>query len=93
MLWIEALAIDDHVLDKIEARHGIDYQEVEEACLSDQRHVRRGREGLYLVFSQTEAGRYVLVVLADRGEGVCQVVTARAMTESERRHYRRLVGG
>lgn len=67
---IDALEIDELILDKIEARHGVTFAEVQEACLADERHVRRGREGLYKVFSQTEAGRYLLVVLANYG-GVC----------------------
>jgi hypothetical protein len=36
---------------------------LEEACSSDNKHVRRSREGLYKVFSKTQAGRYLLVVL------------------------------
>jgi len=92
MLRIEALAIDDHVLDKIESRHGVPFREVQEACYSQQRHVRRGREGLYKVFSQTGGGRYLLVVLADVGGGVWRVVTARDMTQQERRLYRRETG-
>ena len=51
MLSIDALEIDDHILDKIESRHGISFTEVEDACTSDKRHIRRGREGLYKVFS------------------------------------------
>jgi hypothetical protein len=89
MLRIEALDIDDHVLDKIESRHGVPFHEVEEACYSRHRHVRRGREGLYKVFSQTEVGRYLLVVLVDLGGSVWKVVTAREMTDQERRLYRR----
>ncbi len=92
MRRIEALEIDDHILDKIESRHGVVFHEVEEACYSEGRHVRRGREGLYKIFSQTEAGRYLLVVLADLTGGVWKVVTARAMTEQERRLYRRATG-
>ena len=57
-LRIEALEIDDRVLDKIESRHGVPFHEPEEACQSPHRHVRRGREGLFKVFSQTEAGRH-----------------------------------
>ena len=56
MLFIESLEIDDHILDKIESKHNVTFNEVEEACLSDKRHVRKGREGLYKVFSQTAAG-------------------------------------
>ena len=93
MLRIEALEIDDHILDKIESRHGISFEEVEEACLSDLRHVRRGREGLYKLFSRTTAGRYILVVLVDLGRGLWKIVTAREMTDSERRLYSKLMGG
>jgi len=56
MLRIESLEIDDHILDKIESKHSVSFQEVEEACLSENRHVRRGREGLYKLFGQTAAG-------------------------------------
>ena len=93
MLRIEALEIDDHILDKIESKHGIDFAEVEDACLSGERHVRRGRDGLYKLFSRTGSGRYVLVVLADQGEGVWKVVTAREMMDAERRLYIRETGG
>jgi uncharacterized DUF497 family protein len=93
MLRIEALEIDDHVLEKIESRHGVPLHEAEEACYSPHRHVRRGREGLYKVFSQTEAGRHLLVVLLNRGGGVWRVVTAREMTDQERRLYREERGG
>ena len=51
MLYIESLEIDDHILDKIESKHSITFSEVEEACLSDKRHVRKGKEGLYKLFS------------------------------------------
>ena len=90
---IEALEIADHVLDKIESKHGLDLHEVEEACYSEVRHVRRGRQGLYKLFSRSDAGRYVLVVLADHGGGVFAIVTAREMTQNERRLYRRATGG
>jgi len=93
MLYIESLEIDDHILDKIESKHGITLEEVEEACLSDSRHVRRSREGLYKLFSRTAAGRYVLVVLVDLGGGVWRIVTAREMTDRERQLYARQMGG
>lgn len=40
MMRIEALEIDDHILDKIESGHGISFREAEEACYSQRRHVR-----------------------------------------------------
>jgi len=93
MLRIESLEIDDHVLDKIESKHGVTFEEVEEACLSEKRHIRRSREGLYKLFSQTAAGRYVLAVLVNLGRGDWKIVTAREMTDSERRLYNKATGG
>ena len=93
MLYIESLEIDDHILDKIESKHGITFSEVEETCLSDKRHVRKGKEGLYKLFSQTDAGRYILVVLLNLGDGNWKVVTAREMIDSERQLYKKSIGG
>lgn len=93
MLYIESLEIDDHILDKIESKHSVTFNEVEEACLSDKRHVRKGREGLYKVFSHTAVGRFILVVLVNMGGGNCKVATAREMTDSERQLYKKLTGG
>ena len=93
MLHIEALEIDDHILEKIESRHGVSFAEVEESCASDRRHVRKGREGLYKVFSQSVAGRYVLVVLVNLAGGNWKIVTAREMTANERRLYSKAMGG
>ncbi len=67
---IEAVEIDDQILHKIESRHGVEWREAEEACYSEQRHVRRGREGLHKVFSRTEAGRYLFIVLVVLGGGL-----------------------
>jgi len=93
MLLIESLEIDDHILDKIESKHNIRFSEVEEVCVSDKKHVRKGKEELYKVFSQTLAGRYVLVVITNQGSGKWKVVTAREMTDSEKQLYRKATGG
>lgn len=93
MLRIESLEIDDCILDKIEAKHSITFGEVEEACLSDKRHIRRSREGLYKLFSQTVAGRYILVVLVNLGKSNWKIVTTREMTGNERRLYSKATGG
>ncbi len=92
MLYIDSLEIDDHILDKIESKHGVSFSEVEEACSSDKRHIRKSTDGLYKVFSRAYAGRFLLVVLVDMGDGCWKVVTARDMTDSERRLYRKAVG-
>ena len=94
MLRIEALEIDDHILHKIEAEHkGISFNQMEEACLNPKRHVRKTREGLYKVFSRTESGRYLLVVLVNLGGGTWKIVTARDMKDNEKRLYKKETGG
>ncbi|MCK4362937.1 MAG: hypothetical protein KAW13_06600 [Dehalococcoidia bacterium] len=93
MLRIESIEIDDHILDKIESKHSISFYEIEEGCFSTRRHIRRGKEGLYKTFSQTAAGRYILIVLINLGGGVWRIVTAREMTSSERRQYVKATGG
>ncbi len=90
---IEALEIDDHILEKIESKHSVNFHEIEEACYSDHRHIRKTADGLYKLFSQTTAGRYLLVVLVSLGNGVWKIVTAREMIDNERRLYRNSVGG
>jgi len=92
MLQIQALEIDDYILDKIESKHGVTFEEVEEACLSEARHIRRSRGGLYKIFSRTTAGRPILTVLVELGGGFWRVATAREMTNSEKRLYHKATG-
>jgi uncharacterized DUF497 family protein len=92
MLYIESLEIDDHILAKIETKHGVRWVVVEEVCSSDDIHVRKGREGLYKVFGKTTGGRYILVVLANKGRGEWKVATSRDMTANEKQLYRREIG-
>ena len=93
MLRIESIEIDDHILDKIESKHGVTFEEVEEACLSEERHVRKSGEGLYKLFSHITTGRYILVVLLNLGNGCWKIITAREMTDSEKRFYTKAMGG
>lgn len=92
MFFIDALEIDDQILEKIESKHDIRFEEVEEACYREEVHVRRGRDGLYKLFSRTNSGRYILVVLVHRGGRTWKIVTARDMTDSERILYRKATG-
>ena len=64
-------------------------KEVEEACFSEERTLRRTREGLFSVLSRTDSGRYLLVVLAPQGGGIWKVVTARSMTDREKHAFGR----
>lgn len=80
MLWTEDS--ETHI-----GRHGVSPDEVEDAIYTRPRRIAPGRSGSRLVFAQTSSGRYLLVVLADARDGRDYVVTARDMTDTERRAF------
>ncbi|RMF29930.1 MAG: BrnT family toxin [Chloroflexi bacterium] len=83
---IEDLLWDEANIAHI-ARHRVEAYEVEEAIWGDP-HVRRGRgEKRYRVYGQTEAGRYLFIVIERVRGTLYYVVTARDMTDRERRLY------
>lgn len=71
------------------ARHAVSADEVEQVCFSSRPLIRKGRQGTRLVYGRTLAGRYLLVVLRLRGEGIARCITARDMTTKEKRYLNR----
>lgn len=69
------------------ARHKVDPVEVEQVVFGRPRLVDSGRGGTRLLFGTTDAGRYLVVVLSDAEDGRLFVVTARDMTDGERRMF------
>jgi len=70
------------------ARHRVTPGEVEEAIYTRPRWVAAGTGETRLVFAQTAAGRYLLVVVAEGLDGRDFIVTARDMTDNEKRTFR-----
>ena len=62
--------------------------EVREAILERPYWAAPGREGTILVYGRTYAGRYLLVVAIDEN-GAAFIVTARDMTDAEKKTFRR----
>lgn len=70
------------------AEHDVTMDEVSEVLSAP--HVESpGRNDTILVAGQTDAGRYLLVVAVDEGHGQAFVVTAREMSDREKKAYRR----
>jgi hypothetical protein len=69
--------------------HAVSPGEVEQVVNTRPRLVLTGREGTEYVFGTTDTGRHLLVVLTEAIDGRDYVVTAREMTEAERRAFRR----
>ena len=70
------------------ARHNVTPLEVEQVLYSQPRLVVPGRDGATEVLGQTGAGRLLLVVVTEAGDGRDFVVTARDMTANEKRAFR-----
>ncbi len=70
------------------ARRHLSLVEVREAILERPYWAAPGREGTILVYGRTYAGRYLLVVAIDEN-GAAFIVTARDMTDAEKKTFRR----
>jgi hypothetical protein len=70
------------------ARHSVTPEEVEEACFNSP-FTLKGRRSRYFVLGQTDAGRYLTVILQYKFRGIARVITAREMDEPERKRYLR----
>jgi uncharacterized DUF497 family protein len=72
-------------------RHGVVPAEVEEACFGQalvQRAKSEGENPVYYVLGQTSAGRYLFCVVIQFPDGKGYPITARPMTDKEKRRYR-----
>jgi uncharacterized DUF497 family protein len=76
----------DHI-----AQHGVTPKEVEEVCFGRSLVLRAKSEGenpVYYVLGQTSAGRYLFCVVIHFPDGKGYPVTARPMTDKEKRRFR-----
>lgn len=72
------------------ARHHVTPDEVESLCFSEEAIIERGRgEDIYYVTGQTDAGRYLFVVVRYLGRGRARAITARDMEKMERARYQK----
>ena len=74
------------------SEHGAAIFEVEEAILFSRPFYQRSREGRYIVYSVTEEGRYLFIVFVLKDGGRIRVISARDMTEKEKRYYKKKKG-
>ncbi|HEX8097434.1 MAG TPA: BrnT family toxin [Pyrinomonadaceae bacterium] len=84
----------DRFIDKIEVKHGVSADEVEE-ILFGRPHVRRAQKGhvkgedLYIAYGRTEGGRYLIAFFIRKELTTALPISARDMTDSERKYYER----
>ncbi len=84
----------EDIVEKIFVKHGLSPDEVEEVFWNNpkfKRGPKRQRHGerSYYCLGRSDAGRYIFVFLVLKRNGKALIVSARDMTDSERRYYRR----
>ena len=87
---IHELAWPDDQIDHI-ARHGVTPEEVEEVCFGHslvQRAKSEGDNPVYYLLGQTDSGRYLFCVVIRFPDGKGFPITARPMTDNEKRRFR-----
>jgi uncharacterized DUF497 family protein len=86
---ISHLKWDDYRIAHI-AEHQVSPDEVWEVCRDPLHLARREGHSRYRLYGQTIDGRYLFVVLEHVEGTVYKPITARDMTEGEKRNFRRL---
>ena len=79
-------------VDKLEQKHRIMPDEVEQVLFSKPfiRRAEKGRvqgEDVYVAYGQTAAGRYLVVFFIHKYQTAALPISARDMTQAERRYY------
>lgn len=92
---IKSVVWRTEVIDKIERKHGVTVEEVEEIFKPGTiyrrgpRGKKRKGEDVYKAYGQTDAGRYLFVVFIYKLDQRALILSARAMDEKERDLYHR----
>ncbi len=88
-MYISELDWDDYRIDHI-ANHDVEPDEVWEACKDPFHLARRQGRNRYRLYGQSRDGRYLFAVLEHIEDSVYKPITARDMTDREKRSFRRL---
>lgn len=87
MPWIRGFLWDEENVAHV-GRHQVSQDEVEEA-LTENPVILRGPDGRYLAYGRTANGRLLFAAYVQRPGGRIRVLTAREMTDKEKRFYRK----
>ena len=71
------------------ARHAVEPAEVEEACFEGIPLILKARNNRYFALGDTSGGRHLTIIFEYLGKNKAKIITARAMSEAERKLYRR----
>jgi uncharacterized DUF497 family protein len=82
------LEVSSGIQDKIKDKHDISIIEVENSVRSRNAYYRKGRgKEIYEVLTKSDEGKFMLIVLCKLSGSHYKLLTARPMTDSEKRFY------
>ena len=93
MIIIKNILWTEEVADKIQWKHQVTPQEVEEMLFRNpyivfkEKGRRNVQENVYIAFGMTNSGRYLFVLFILKMTKEALILTARDMTNSERKYY------
>lgn len=82
----------DQFIEKLAVKHGVEIDEVEQVLFSNP-HMRLSEKGhmkgenLYAAYGQTRSGRYLIVFFVLKQHAAALPISARDMTQVERKYY------
>ena len=93
-MQINRVFVPPDIAQKIKAKHNVNDWEAEEIFFNVEANLRirksKGRhKKRYVAYGRTYAGRYLFVAYKLHPGGIAEVRSARSMTDSERKLYRR----
>ena len=85
------IEFDEHNIYKNEVEHNVCYWEIEE-CFENVfvvlKNKKRGKhKNRRVVLGRTNAGRYLFLVVLEKGGGLIRPISARDMSDAERKYY------
>ncbi len=89
LIWL------DQYLIKIEVKHDVYRDEIQEVLLSNFRIRRVGKgkrhkgEHMYAAYGRTQAGRYLIIFFIYKAGNEALIISARDMDNKERKQYER----
>jgi uncharacterized DUF497 family protein len=84
LLW------DEETIEHIWERHHLTIEEVDEAFHDPEALIHHtGKYGRQVVYGRTEAGKYLTIIVEFESRQSAWLVTARLMTDLEKRQYKR----
>ncbi|MGD0409784.1 MAG: BrnT family toxin [Candidatus Limnocylindrales bacterium] len=86
--WLPEFEWDEDNEEKLLERHDVSASEAEQ-CFANPHTKRRHKDAL-LLLGITDRGRMLSLVYEQKPGGVVRIYSAREMTDTERRTYRRL---